>query len=180
MRERLRVFLANFGLAGSTRLPASFTATDHCFGYNLMRRALIGLLLVNLGCVCGCGGRPTESSLAAAPHGGNIVQVPDSNVVVELKTDTVAPAKGTRREPGKSRILAYFYDSVSATTLNPAPSEVKISLGAAANGTNVNLAPQSGDPGQFASEPGDYPDSLRGQISFQNDGKALEAKFSFR
>jgi hypothetical protein len=145
-----------------------------------MRRVAIGLLLLNVGCVCGCGGSPPESAVAAAPHGGNIIHVPDSNIVVELKSDNVAPAKGSRKEPGKSRILAYFYEASSAAALSPAPTEVKVSLGADGSGTVVNLAAQSSEPGQFASEPGDYPDQLRGKIAFQHDGKPLEAKFSFR
>jgi hypothetical protein len=64
--------------------------------------------------------------------------------------------------------------------MNPAPTDVKVTIGAAGSGTVVALAPQSTEPGGFASEPGNYPDELRGQIDFQLDGKPMQATFSFR
>ena len=130
--------------------------------------------------ISGCGGSPTESKFTVPPHGGNVVELRDSRGFVELKTDRgPAPKKGSAARQ-KSQIVAYFYQSDGATTMSPAPTDVKITLGAAGSGTVVNLAPNSKEPGSFASEPGDYPDELRGQIDFQLDGKPIQASFSFR
>ena len=67
-----------------------------------------------------------------------------------------------------------------ADAMSPAPTEVKVTLGAAGSGAVVNLAAQPTEPGQFASEPGNYADELRGHIDFQVDGKPGQATFSFR
>jgi hypothetical protein len=142
-----------------------------------MHRAVIGLLI---GVLSGCGGSAPESKFTAPPHGGNIVELPDSRGFVELKTDRgAAPRKG-RTDTQKSQITAYFYQPDGSTVMSPAPTEVKITLGAAGTGMVVNLAPRSNEPGAFASEPGDYPDELRGLIDFQLDGKPVQATFSFR
>jgi len=145
-----------------------------------MLRAVIGVLLLPISLLCGCGGSAPESPFAAAPHGGKIVTLPDSHGFVELNTDRAAPSKASRTAVVKSRIIAYFYQVDGTTAMSPAPTDVKITLGVAANGTAVNLTPQSAEPGQFASEPGEYPDELRGQIDFQHDGKPVQATFSFR
>jgi len=76
--------------------------------------------------------------------------------------------------------MAYFLQPDTTTAMSPAPTDVKVTLGAAGSGTIVSLAPQSNEPGQFASEPGNYPEDLRGQIDFQVDGKPVQARFSFR
>jgi hypothetical protein len=145
-----------------------------------MHRVVIGLLVLPVVLLSGCGGSPTESKFTAPPHGGNIVELPDSRGFVELKTDRVpAPKKGSTARQ-KSQIVAYYYQSDGSTAMSPAPTDVKITLGAAGSGTIVNLAPQSNEPGKFASEPGDYPDELRGRIDFQLDGKPVQATFSFR
>ena len=68
------------------------------------------------------------------PTGGNIVQVPDTNIVVELTAERIAASGGSRKEAAKSRIVAYFYESSSASPLSPAPSEVKVSLGGSGTG----------------------------------------------
>jgi hypothetical protein len=145
-----------------------------------MNRAVIGLLIFPICMFCGCGGSAPESKFTAPPHGGNIVELRDSHGFVELTTDLGAPLKKGRKEKLKSKIMAYFYQPDGATVMSPAPTDVKITLGAAGSGTIVNLAPQSKEPGQFASEPGEYPDELRGQIDFQLNGKPVQATFSFR
>ena len=95
-------------------------------------------------------------------------------------TDRRAPSKRDRSGQGNSRIVAYFSQPDATTPMSPAPTDVKVTLGAAGSGTVVTLAPQSTAPGGFASEPGIYPDELRGQIDFQLDGKPVQATFSFR
>jgi hypothetical protein len=102
--------------------------------------------------------------------------LPASRGFVELKTETVAQSKSGRKERSKSRVIAYFYQPDATSAMSPAPSDAKVALG----GKVISLSPQSSEPAQFASEPGDYPDALRGQIDLQLDGKALQARFSFR
>ena len=106
--------------------------------------------------------------------------MPDSKGFVELTTERSATSKQSRGSPTKTRILAYFFQADGTTAMSPAPTDVKITLGAAGSSPVVSLTPQATDPGQFASEPGDYPDELRGQIAFDLDGKPVQATFSFR
>jgi hypothetical protein len=145
-----------------------------------MLRAVIGMLLIPIGSLCGCGGSAPEFPVSSAPHGGKIVVLPNSHGFVELTVDRPAPSKGSRTAVVKSRIIAYFFQADGTTAMSPAPTDVKVMLGVAGSGTAVNLTPQSAEPGQFASEPGDYPDELRGQIEFQLNGKPVQATFSFR
>jgi hypothetical protein len=119
-------------------------------------------------------------TLGVYPHGGNIVELPDSHGYVELKTDRGAsPKKGSNDKP-KSQIIAYFYQPDGSTVMSPAPTDCKLTLGAESSGTVINLTPRSKDAAEFASEPGNYPDELRGQIDLQIDGKPVHATFSFR
>lgn len=146
-----------------------------------MQRAVIGLVLLAVGSVSGCGGTTAEpSKIASAPHGGNVVELPDSRGFVELKTERDGTTKGARGSEVKSRIVAYFLQPDGTSTMSPAPTDVKVTLGPAGTGTVVSLSPQSKEPGQFASESGSYPDELRGQIDFQLDGKPVQATFTFR
>jgi hypothetical protein len=145
-----------------------------------MHRPTIGLFLLALGLISGCGGSPAESTFTAPPHGGNLVLLPDSIGHVELKTESDAASKGSRKAVVKSRIVAYFYQPDGAAALSPAPTDVKVTLGAVGKGTVVSLAPETTEPGRFASEPGTYPDELRGQIDFQHAGKPVQATFMFR
>jgi hypothetical protein len=147
--------------------------------HRLMHRAVIGLLIIAASLVCSCGRSPSQATLPSPRHGGNILELPDSRGFVELMTQRGTPSKGGRGE-GKSRIVAYFCQPDATTAMSPAPTDVKVTLGAAGSGTVVTLAPQSTEPGQFAAEPGNYPDELRGQIDFQLDGKPVQARFSFR
>jgi hypothetical protein len=142
-----------------------------------MSRKLIGLFVFSVGLVSGCGQTPTDSNIAAAPHGGNMVQLPDSVGSVEIVSNFASSAKGSSKAGARSRIFAYFYQLDGTPRLSPVPTDVKITLG---NGTLITFAPESAEAGQFASPLGDYPDNLRGQIELVLDGKPVEAKFSFR
>lgn len=113
-----------------------------------------------------------QSAFPAPPHGANVILLPDSGGVVELKTENLALSKGGRKEPIKSRIIAYFYPPDSTSAPSPAPTDVKITLGGAGRGTPSALL-RSTEADQFASETGDYQDTLRGQIDFELDGKPV-------
>ena len=150
-----------------------------------MRYALMGLLLVSACMFCGCGTSSTSSSEAGprAKHGGNIMALPDGKGLVELlieRLPTEKAAPGTLPKGGKSRLLAYFYQSDGAAALTPPPTDVTIHLGSADKGQDVKLTPQEQTEGQFASEAGQYPDELRGQLALNLGGQSLEAPFMFR
>jgi hypothetical protein len=145
-----------------------------------MHRVLIGLLILSVGLTHGCDGSAPESKFTAPPHGGKVLELPDSLGFVELKTERDAPTKGAGKSPVKSRITAYFFQADATTAMSPAPTDVKVTLGAAGSGPAVSLTPQSAAPGMFASDPGDYPDDLRGQIDLQCAGKPVQATFAFR
>ena len=145
-----------------------------------MHRAVIGLLILSAGLLCGLrGGCRPPATLPSPHHGGNLVELPEARGFVELRTERGLPSKGGASRENLARIVAYFYQPDATTALSPAPTDVKVTLGSAGTGTIVNLAP-SEEPGKFASEPGIYTDELRGQIDFQLDGKPVQSKFSFR
>ena len=141
-----------------------------------MSRQLISLFVVSVGLFSGCGQTPTDSNIAAAPHGGNIVQLPDSVGSVEIVTNLERSGKASRKAGAQSRILAYFYRPDGTPGLSPAPTDVKITLG---DGTLITFAPESAEDGKFASPVGEYPDNLRGQIELKLDGKPIEASARF-
>ena len=141
-----------------------------------MLRVKIGLILVVIGCGFGCGsGRAPESKFTAPPHGGNILELPESHGFVELTTERDKSSNGGRKASVKSRILAYFYQPDGATAKSPAPTDVKLTLGP----TVVALTPDTTEAGKFASVPGEYPDALRGQLDAQVDSKPVQVSFSF-
>jgi hypothetical protein len=145
-----------------------------------MRRAAIGLFILPLGLLYGCGRSSSPSTLPSPHHGGNLVELSESRGFVELRTERGLRSKAGNKGQNLARIVAYFYQPDATTVISPAPIDVKITLGAAGTGTVVNLTPESKEPGPFASEPGIYPDELRGQIDFQLEGKPVQAMFSFR
>jgi hypothetical protein len=146
-----------------------------------MNRPALWSFILPLVFVWGCGQSPSESKFVSPPHGGSFLALPESQGTVELKNERGAPQpKGSRKAQSNSRIIAYFYGPDSTAAMSPAPTDVRVTLGAAGSGTVVNLAPQPNEPGAFASEPGIYPDELRGQIDLQLNGKPVQAPFSFR
>jgi hypothetical protein len=147
-----------------------------------MRRAHPGFVLVAALFFGGCssGGPSSGTSLPAAPHGGQILELPGGKGFAELFTERGAPAKGAKAAPAKTRLLAYFYQPDGSTALTPAPSGVKVHLGAAESGKDVTLTPQTTPAGLFASEPGQFPDALRGQIDLTLGGESVQAPFMFR
>jgi hypothetical protein len=147
-----------------------------------MSRIYPGFVLVSALVLCGCNGRATMGTpLPAAPHGGQILELPGGKGFAELLTERGAPpGKGAKAAPSKTRLLAYFYQPDGSTALTPAPSDVKVHLGAAGSGTDVKLTPQTTPAGLFASEPGQFPDALRGQIDLTLGGESVQAPFMFR
>ncbi len=146
-----------------------------------MRSVFVGLLFCSGVTVCGCAaGGPSGSSdaMPAAQHGGNIVPLPGKKGFAELLLERDAPAK--RGAAAASRLVAYFYQPDGATALTPPPSDVKVHLGSAERGTDVKLTAGSTPAGRFASETGQYPDELRGELALSLGGEAIQAPFAFR
>ncbi len=149
-----------------------------------MRRALVGILLCSAYAVCGCGlgsgSRP--ATLPSPQHGGNIVPLPDGKGFAELLIDHGAARtqrKARLAAPVTGRLLVYFYQA-DGTALTPPPGDVKVRLGSEDHGKDVKLTPQNTAAGQFASEPAQFSDELRGQLELTMGGEALVAKFMFR
>lgn len=145
-----------------------------------MHRLVIAVCILPVGLLCGCGGSTSQATLPSPRHGGNLVELPESLGFAELGIERGLSPKGAQKGRNLSRIVAYFYQPDATTALSPAPTDVKVTLGAGGQGTGVALVPQTKQPGQFASEPGVYRDELRGKIFLQLDGKPVEAVFSFR
>ncbi len=57
---------------------------------------------------------------------------------------------------------------------------MKVHLGAADKGKDVKLTSQTTPAGQFASEPGQYPSELRGELELTLGGEPVQAPFIFR
>ena len=125
--------------------PRPFYSRTHIIArVFFMQRVVFGFVFL-VGLIPGCGGGAISepSKFTSAPHGGNIVELPDSLGFVELKTEIDPAAKGARTKGTKSRIVAYFLQPDTTTAMSPPPTDVKVTLGAAGSGAVVNLLPQS-------------------------------------
>jgi hypothetical protein len=142
-----------------------------------MRRLFEVVVLCWAFVLAGCGGTgsPSTAGLPAAQHGGNIITLSGGKGYAELMID-----KGTSKVASKTRLLAYFYAPDGTSVLTPAPSDVKVRLGSADSGKDVKLTSQTAPPGLFASEPGPFPDELRGEIDLTLGGESLQTPFMFR
>jgi hypothetical protein len=148
-----------------------------------MRRAYRAFVLVPALILLGCNGggmTGTGTSLPATQHGGQMLALPSGKGFAELLVERGAVTKVAAKSPTKRRLLAYFYQPDGSTALTPAPSDVKVRLGSADSGTDVTLTPQSTPAGMFASEPGQYPDALRGQLALTLGGESIQTDFVFR
>ena len=123
---------------------------------------------------------PPPAHLPSPHHGGEVFELPDAHGFVELIVERGVASKGDRKAQNKSRIVAYIYQPDATTAMSPAPTDLKITLGASAASGGVRLVPDPNERGKFASEPGIYPAEPRGQIDFELGGKTIQAKFSFR
>jgi hypothetical protein len=143
-----------------------------------MRPVLEALVLCSILVIGGCGGSgDTSTPLPAAQHGGNIMPLPGGKGFAELLVERKTSGG---KSPSKTRLVAYFYQPDGSTALTPAPSDVKVRLGMADKGTDVTLTSQTSPAGIFASEPGEFPDELRGQIELKYGGEPLKTTFTFR
>jgi hypothetical protein len=96
----------------------------------------------------------------------------------------IGPATGSGRtrkgQQVKSQIAAFFYQTDGTTEMSPAPTEVTVKVGIAANSPTFTLTPQPSDKGKFASEPADLPEGFRGQLDAKVDGQPVQVAFAIR
>jgi hypothetical protein len=153
-----------------------------------MRRAIEVFSLCSIVVLSGCAGGSMSGSggsLPAPQHGGSIVSLPGGKGFAELlieRTAPAAPGGGVIKTsaPKPARLVAYFYQPDGAAAMAPAPSDVKVRLGSADSGTDIKLTAQTTPAGLFASEPGQFPAELRGQIDLTCGGEPVQAPFTFR
>ena len=148
-----------------------------------MRFVFVGLLLCSGIVACGCsatGPSAASGSMPAASHGGNMLQIPGGKGFAELSIERGPAGKGSSTTP--SRLVAYFYQADGTSALSPPPSDVTIHLGAEGGKDvkDVKLTAETKPAGQFASEPGQYPDELRGRLAVVLAGESVEIPFMFR
>jgi hypothetical protein len=137
--------------------------------------------MVPVGLLAGCSDNMTTGGAPAAPHGGIMAAVPGgkgyAEVVVGPATGSQGPRKG---QQVKSQVAAFFYQTDGTTEMSPAPTDVKVKVGTAADGATFSLTPQPSDKGKFASEPADLPDGFRGQLEATIDGQPVQVAFTIR
>jgi hypothetical protein len=78
----------------------------------------------------------------------------------------------------QNTIVVYLYGPDGSAEMNPAPTDVAVKIGAGDSGQVVALSPQP--KGGFASAPGHFPQSFRGQLSAKVGGEPVEASFMKR
>jgi hypothetical protein len=145
-----------------------------------MRRAFAALVLCSAFVGSGCGVVGTSQAVLPAPqHGGNILALPGGKGFAELLVERGSPPKG-KAAASTTRLLAYFYQPDGTSTLAPPPTDVKLRLGEADKGTDVKLTSQTSPAGQLASEPGQYPSELRGELACTLGAEPVQAPFMFR
>jgi hypothetical protein len=144
-------------------------------------RRLLGLLMMPVLVVAGCGPDLSKGGAPAAPHGGIIASVPGDKGFAEI---IVAPAGGPGKarigQQVKSQIAAYFYQSDGTTEMSPAPTDVKVKVGTAAGSPTLTLSPDPKDKGKFVSEPADVPEGFRGQLEAAISGESVQVPFAIR
>lgn len=147
----------------------------------LLRRFLLGLLLVPAGLLAGCGGGTSSGGAPAAPHGGIMAEVPGGKGFAEVTVGPADGAKGAKRgQQVQSQISAYFYQPDGTTEMSPAPTDVKVKVGTSASSPTVALTPQSKDKGKFASEALELPEGFRAQLEATINGEPVQVTFAIR
>jgi hypothetical protein len=130
--------------------------------------------------LAGCGGK--GDSVPQASHNGVITELPGKKGYFEIRARGNSDSAGGRtsrtRKPAENTIVVYFYGPDGTTEMSPAPSDVKIKVGA---GDSSKVIPLSDRPqGGFASAPGPFPSAFRGTLTATIDGQPIEANFMIR
>jgi hypothetical protein len=147
-----------------------------------MHRNCLRILFLVVLLLSGCGGTGSAGNPLPSPqHGGSIVALPGERGFVELKTERPPVTKEKKVAPTAStKILAYFYAPDGTTAMSPVPTDVTLRIGTSERGTDVKLSPEPKEAGLLVSQPGSYPDELRGQIALTLGGEPVKADFMLR
>ena len=130
----------------------------------------IGILLACL--TLGCSSAAPEPLMKpGAAHGGVLVNLPNKVGSVEVAVEA-ATAAGKR----SASLIAYFYAPDGSSALTPTPRGVKVTMGGS---PPIPLTPQERDGfvARFASAPGIYTEEVRGTVSADVGGQAVEVPF---
>jgi len=107
--------------------------------------------------------------------------MPGGKGYAEVMVGPASGAGGARKgQQVKSQIAAFFYQSDGTTEMTPAPTDVKVKVGTAANSPALTLTPQPSEKGKFASEPAELPDGFNGQLEATVDGQPVQVTFTIR
>jgi hypothetical protein len=105
--------------------------------------------------------------------------LPDKKGYFEIRTEGGEPiGRGSQAKASANSLVVYFYLPDGTTALSPAPTDVTVKIGTGSGSPVVALAPQA--KGGFASAPGHYPSSFRGQLTAKINGEAVETMFVVR
>jgi hypothetical protein len=134
------------------------------------------------GLLSGCGSSTTPGGVNPAvivgPHHGTTIRLPDDKGFIELTNE---PEVRTRDSTEPTAIVAYFLKLDGTSSLEPAPSDVKIELNPVGRkpAETIPLAaePKGDDPtagSRFVSKSGPHHLAmLRGKLSAKIDGQEL-------
>ena len=150
-----------------------------------MRRVFAGLLLCSGSYRCLAAPGAASSiiigrSMPAAQHGGNMLALPGGKGFAELLIE-----RGPGGQGGGCRQLRGSWPTSTNRTarrlwLTAFERCEGPSGGSRRAVKDVKLTPQTTPAGQFASEPGQYAEDLRGQIELTLGASAVQASFLFR
>jgi hypothetical protein len=105
--------------------------------------------------------------------------LPDHKGFFEISTQGGATkGRGARAKEEASSLVVHFYQPDGTTEISPAPTDVSVKVGIGAGSPVVALAPQT--KGGFASQPGHFPTSFRGQLTAKINGETVESVFVVR
>jgi len=144
-----------------------------------MLKSICCLMILPTCLLVGCGGSPAELPVAKSAHGGHLVTLPGGKGYAEIIVEA-ATAGGGRKAQVKPRIVAYFFQPDGTSELSPGPTEVKVKLGTGEKSPVVDLSPEPKEAGNYASEPGTYPEGFNGQLDAKVNGEAVQASFVLR
>jgi hypothetical protein len=150
-----------------------------------MRMRFRGVLFAMAGLFFGCDSAPSTAppAVMVGPHRGTTIRLPDDKGYVELTNEPEVSGRGSR-EP--TAIVAYFLKPDGTSSLEPAPSDVRLSVTQARtkDTETIPLAaePKADDPAggsRFASKPGPHHLAvLRGQLNAKIDGQEVSLPVS--
>lgn len=150
-----------------------------------MRRSILGLAIMALGIVSGCGDGaappPPGTPKALGPHNGPAVPLPGDRGYAEVMVDL---GKLTKGKTSKSQLVVWFLQKDAQTPLNPPPTSVTAKLNIPGEGpqdVTFNPEPKAGDPasaGRFVAGSGRFDfDELGGEITAIIDGQSVTFPF---